>query len=169
MDGKKKRRKGYTLIECLAYISISSIILLMIMNLSIEGYKYSIYRVEKLKREDEIDNAILNMRKIFNEKDNTKYRVVDGYIRILKEKEGFEEVKNEENNGSSTVFTNGKEIKLNGKDLRVYYYYFDSKENGDLKTSNLILKDVSKCKFFKKDNIMYMNLEIDSREYLICI
>lgn len=141
----------------------------MIMNLSIEGYKYSIYRVEKLKREDEIDNAILNMRKIFNEKDNTKYRVVDGYIRILKEKEGFEEVKNEENNGSSTVFTNGKEIKLNGKDLRVYYYYFDSKENGDLKTSNLILKDVSKCKFFKKDNIMYMNLEIDSREYLICI
>ena len=58
MDGKKKRRKGYTLIECLAYISISSIILLMIMNLSIEGYKYSIYRVEKLKREDEIDNAI---------------------------------------------------------------------------------------------------------------
>ncbi|AIY84822.1 Uncharacterised protein [Clostridium baratii] len=169
MDGKKKRRKGYTLIECLAYILISSIILLMIMNLSIEGYKYSIYRVEKLKREDEIDNAILNMRKIFNEKDNTKYRVVDGYIRILKEKEGFEEVKNEENNGSSTVFTNGKEIKLNGKDLRVYYYYFDSKENGDLKTSNLILKDVSKCKFFKKDNIMYMNLEIDSREYLICI
>lgn len=141
----------------------------MIMNLSIEGYKYSIYRVEKLKREDEIDNAILNMRKIFNEKDNTKYRVVDGYIRILKEKEGFEEVKNEENNGSSTVFTNGKEIKLNGKDLRVYYYYFDSKENGDLKTSNLILKDVSKCKFFKKDNIMYMNLEIVSREYLICI
>ena len=100
MDGKKKRRKGYTLIECLAYISISSIILLMIMNLSIEGYKYSIYRVEKLKREDEIDNAILNMRKIFNEKDNTKYRVVDGYIRILKEKEGFEEVKNEENKGS---------------------------------------------------------------------
>lgn len=169
MDGKKKRRKGYTLIECLAYILISSIILLMIMNLSIEGYKYSIYRVEKLKREDEIDNAILNMRKIFNEKDNTKYRVVDGYIRILKEKEGFEEVKNEENNGSSTVFTNGKEIKLNGKDLRVYYYYFDSKENGDLKTSNLILKDVSKCRFFKKDNIIYMDLEIDSREYLICI
>lgn len=169
MDGKKKRRKGYTLIECLAYILISSIILLMIMNLSIEGYKYSIYRVEKLKREDEIDNAILNMRKIFNEKDNTKYRVVDGYIRILKEKDGFEEVKNEENNGSSTVFTNGKEIKLNGKDLKVYYYYFDSKENGDLKTSNLILKDVSKCKFFKKDNIIYMNLEIDSREYLICI
>ena len=36
----------------------------MIMNLSIEGYKYSIDRAERLKREDEIDNAILNMRKI---------------------------------------------------------------------------------------------------------
>lgn len=141
----------------------------MIMNLSIEGYKYSIYRVERLKREDEIDNAILNMRKIFNEKDNTKYKVVDDYIRILKEKDGFEEVKNEEDNKSSTIFTNGKEIKLKNNELRVYYYYFDSKENGDLKTSNLILKDVSKCKFFKKDNIIYVNLEIDSREYLICI
>ena len=70
MDGKKKRREGYTLIECLAYILISSIILLIIMNLSIEGYKYSIDRAERLKREDEIDNAILNMRKIFNEKEN---------------------------------------------------------------------------------------------------
>ena len=169
MDGKKKRREGYTLIECLAYILISSIILLIIMNLSIEGYKYSIYRIERLKREDEIDNAILNMRKIFNEKDNTKYKVVDDYIRILKEKDGFEEVKNEEDNKPSTIFTNGKEIKLKNNELRVYYYYFDSKENGDLKTSNLILKGVSKCKFFKKDNIMYMNLEIDSREYLICI
>ncbi|WP_278691003.1 hypothetical protein [Clostridium baratii] len=141
----------------------------MIMNLSIEGYKYSIDRAERLKREDEIDNAILNMRKIFNEKDNTNYKVIDDYIRILKEKDGFEEVKNEENNKSSTIFTNGKEIKLNNKELRVYYYYFDVKENGDLKTSNLILKDVSKCKFFKKDNIIYMNLEIDSREYFICI
>ena len=167
MDGKKKRRKGYTLIECLAYILISSIILLMIMNLSIEGYKYSIDRAERLKREDEIDNAILNMRKIFNEKDNTNYKIVDGYIRILKD--GFEEVKNEEGNKDSTIFTNGKEIKLNGKELRVYYYYFDAKEKGDLKTSNLILKGVSKCKFFKKDNIIYMNLEIDSKEYFICI
>lgn len=141
----------------------------MIMNLSIEGYKYSIDRAERLKREDEIDNAILNMRKIFNEKDNTNYKIVDGYIRILKEKDGFEEVKNEEGNKDSTIFTNGKEIKLNGKELRVYYYYFDAKEKGDLKTSNLILKGVSKCKFFKKDNIIYMNLEIDSKEYFICI
>lgn len=139
------------------------------MNLSIEGYKYSIDRAERLKREDEIDNAILNMRKIFNEKDNTNYKIVDGYIRILKEKDGFEEVKNEEGNKDSTIFTNGKEIKLNGKELRVYYYYFDAKEKGDLKTSNLILKGVSKCKFFKKDNIIYMNLEIDSKEYFICI
>lgn len=141
----------------------------MIMNLSIEGYKYSIDRAERLKREDEIDNAILNMRKIFNEKDNTNYKIVDGYIRILKEKDGFEEVKNEEGNKDSTIFTNGKEIKLNGKELRVYYYYFDAKEKGDLKTFNLILKGVSKCKFFKKDNIIYMNLEIDSKEYFICI
>lgn len=141
----------------------------MIMNLSIEGYKYSVYRVERLKREDEIDNAILNMRKIFNEKDNINYKIVDGYIRILKEKDGFEEVKNEEGSKDSTIFTNGKEIKLKNKELRVYYYYFDSNENGNLKTSNLILKDVSKCKFFKKDNIIYMNLEIDSKEYIICI
>lgn len=169
MDGKKKRREGYTLIECLAYILISSIILLMIMNLSIEGYKYSIYRAERLKREDEIDNAILNMRKIFNEKENTNYKIIDDYIRILKEKDGYEEVKNEEGSKDSTIFTNGKEIKLNNKELRVYYYYFDSNGNGILKTSNLILKDVSKCKFFKKGNIIYMDLEIDSKEYLICI
>lgn len=141
----------------------------MIMNLSIEGYKYSVHRTERLKREDEIDNAILNMRKIFNEKDNTNYKIVDGYIRILKEKDGFEEVKNEEGNKDSTIFTNGKEIKLNNKELKVYYYYFDAKENGNLKTSNLILKDVSKCKFYKKENTIYMNLEIDSKEYFICI
>lgn len=141
----------------------------MIMNLSIEGYKYSMHRTERLKREDEIDNAILNMRKIFNEKDNTNYKIVDGYIRILKEKDGFEEVKNEEGNKDSTIFTNGKEIKLNNKELKVYYYYFDAKENGNLKTSNLILKDVSKCKFYKKENTIYMNLEIDSKEYFICI
>ena len=139
------------------------------MNLSIEGYKYSMHRTERLKREDEIDNAILNMRKIFNEKDNTNYKIVDGYIRILKEKDGFEEVKNEEGNKDSTIFTNGKEIKLNNKELKVYYYYFDAKENGNLKTSNLILKDVSKCKFYKKENTIYMNLEIDSKEYFICI
>lgn len=169
MDGKKKRREGYTLIECLAYILISSIILLMIMDLSIEGYRYSIYRAEGLKREDEIDNAILNMRKIFNEKENTDYKIVGDYIRILKEKDGFEEVKNEESDKDSIIFTNGKEIKLNNKELRVYYYYFDSNENGNLKTSNLILQDVSKCKFLKKENTIYMNLKIDGKEYLICI
>lgn len=139
------------------------------MNLSIEGYKYSMYRAERLKREDEIDNAILNMRKIFNEKENTDYKIVGDYIRILKEKDGFEEVKNEKVSKDTTIFTNGKEIKLNNKELRVYYYYFDSNKNGILKTSNLILKDVSKCKFFKKENTIYMNLEIDSKEYLICI
>lgn len=139
------------------------------MNLSIEGYRYSMYRAERLKREDEIDNAILNMRKIFNEKENTDYKIVGDYIRILKEKDGFEEVKNEKVSKDTTIFTNGKEIKLNNKELRVYYCYFDSNKNGILKTSNLILQDVSKCKFFKKENTIYMNLEIDSKEYLICI
>ncbi|MEG1004128.1 hypothetical protein [Clostridium sp.] len=167
MDGKEKRVKGYTVIECIAYIAISSIVLLLIMNVTIDGYKYSLYRAEQLKREDEIDNAILNIRKIFNERDNTNYIIENNYIKILKEKEGFENVNND--SAGESVFINGKEIKIGNKNIRVYYYYYDSAGNKQLKTSNLILEDVSKCSFFKKENLIYMDLKVDEKEYLICM
>ena len=44
-----------------------------------------------------------------------------------------------------------------------------TKETKDILMSDYPLFEENTRKFFKKDNIMYMNLEIDSREYLICI
>ena len=85
MDGRKRVKRGYTLIECIAYIFISSLFTMIIVNTTLDAYKYSILRTELVNREDAIDNAILNIKKILNESDNISYIVKNNKIEIIKE------------------------------------------------------------------------------------
>lgn len=165
MDGRKKFKRGYTIIECIAYIFISSILSIIIMNTTIEIYKYAVIRTEMINREDEIDNAILNIRKIFNEIDNTRYIVNNNKVEIIKEEQGKEEV---DNQTSIDVNVNSKEFEIISGNLRVKYYSFTNGKK-EFKTSNLILDDVESFKIYKKESLLYMEMIVDKRGYLVCL
>ncbi|MBM7835854.1 type II secretion system protein [Clostridium sardiniense] len=164
MDGRKRFKKGYTIIECIAYIFISSVLVTLIMNTTLEIYKYTSRRTEMINREDEIDNAILNIRKIFNEVGNTKYIVNNNKIEIIKEEQGKEQV----DNNSSYINVNSKEFEVISRNLRVKYYSFNN-GNKEYKTSNLILENVKSFNVYKKENLIYMEIVVDDRSYLVCL
>ncbi|MBY0754845.1 hypothetical protein K5V21_05185 [Clostridium sardiniense] len=164
MDGRKRFKKGYTIIECIAYIFISSVLVTLIMNTTLEIYKYTSRRTEMINREDEIDNAILNIRKIFNEVGNTKYIVNNNKIEIIKEEQGKEQV----DNNSSDINVNSKEFEVISRNLRVKYYSFNN-GNKEYKTSNLILENVKSFNVYKKENLIYVEIVVDDRSYLVCL
>lgn len=164
MDGRKRFKKGYTIIECIAYVFISSVLVILIMNMTLEIYKYTSRRTEMINREDEIDNAILNIRKIFNEVGNTKYIVNNNKIEIIKEEQGKEQV----DNNSSDINVKSKEFEVISRNLRVKYYSFNN-GNKEYKTSNLILENVKSFNVYKKENLIYMEIVIDDRSYLVCL
>ena len=157
MDGRKRVKRGYTLIECIAYIFISSLLTMIIVNTTIEGYKYSILRTELVNREDAIDNAILNIKKILNESDNISYIVKNNKIEIIKEFKG-----------NNNLERDLKKLEVVDGNLRVKYYVIDDKYT-EFKMSNLILNDVEEFNVYVKKNLLYAELKVDEREYLICL
>lgn len=165
MDGRRKYKRGYTIIECIAYIFISTILTIIIMNTTIEIYKYAAIRTKMINREDEIDNAILNIRKIFKEVDNTKYIVNNNKVEIIKEEQGKEAVNNQ---NSTDVNVKSKEFEIISGNLRVKYYSFNNGKK-EFKTSNLILENVESFKIYVKESLLYMEMIVDKREYFICL
>lgn len=172
MDGrkiKKLRKGGFTLIECIAYIFISTIILTIITTITIDGYKHFIRRGEFINREDEIDNAILSIRKIFNDVNNTDYIIKNNKIEIIKEEQGIEEVNNK-NNINKDLNVKSKEFEVISGNLYVKYYSYNEYENKRKhETSNIILENVENFNAFKKRNLIYVDLIVDGREFLICL
>ncbi len=172
MDGrkiKKLRKGGFTLIECIAYIFISTIILTIITTITIDGYKHFIRRGEFINREDEIDNAILSIRKIFNDVNNTDYIIKNNKIEIIKEEQGIEEVNNK-NNINKDLNVKSKEFEVISGNLYVKYYSYNEYENKrNHETSNIILENVENFNAFKKKNLIYVELIVDGREFLICL
>lgn len=173
MDGrkiKKLRKGGFTLIECIAYIFISTIILSIITTITIDGYKHFIRRGEFINREDEIDNAILSIRKIFNDVNNTDYIIKNNKIEIIKEEQGIEEVNNKNNAINKDLNVKSKEFEVISGNLYVKYYSYNEYENKRKhETSNIILENVENFNAFKKKNLIYVDLIVDGREFLICL
>lgn len=163
------KKKGFTLIECLAYIFISSIIIVCLIKLTLNAYKYSNERNTLIKKENEIDRAILNIKKIFSEIDNTDYKISknNDEIEISKEEQTSEEI-NDKNAIDKNLLVKYKKIYLVSKTLMIRYY----KEVAGKKetvTTNIILDDVTKFNVYKKDKLIYVELGIDDKEYLICM
>ena len=151
MDGrkiKKLRKGGFTLIECIAYIFISTIILTIITTITIDGYKHFIRRGEFINREDIIKN---------------------NKIEIIKEEQGIEEVNNK-NNINKDLNVKSKEFEVISGNLYVKYYSYNEYENKRKhETSNIILENVENFNAFKKKNLIYVDLIVDGREFLICL
>lgn len=162
------KKKGFTLIECLAYVFISSTIVICLITLTLDVYSYSSERNNFIKREDEIDRAILNIKKIFSEVDNTNYKIGRDEIEISKEEETLEEINNSDNIYDKKLVVKYKKIYLVSKTLQVRYYKEVSGSKVNVAT-NLILNDVNKLNFYKKGKLIYMELGIDDKEYLICM
>ncbi|WP_024615022.1 prepilin-type N-terminal cleavage/methylation domain-containing protein [Clostridium sp. Ade.TY] len=162
------KKRGFTLIECLAYVFISSIIVICLITLTLDVSSYSSERNNSIKREDEIDRAILNIKKIFSEVDNTNYKIGRDEIEISKEEETLEEINNSDNIYDKKLVVKYKKIYLVSKTLQVRYYKEVSGSKVSVAT-NLILNDVNKLNFHKKGKLIYMELGIDDKEYLICM
>lgn len=163
------KKQGFTLIECLSYIFISSIIILCLIKLTLNTYKYSSERNTLIKKENEIDRAILNIKKIFSEVDNTNYKISKNSdeIEISKEEQKLEEI-NDKNTIDKNLLVKYKKIYLVSKTLMIRYY----KEVAGKKetvTTNIILDNVTKFIVYKKDKLIYVELGIDDKEYLICM
>ncbi|MDQ0149276.1 hypothetical protein ACFO6R_06660 [Eubacterium multiforme] len=170
MDGTKRKKDGFTLIECIAYIFISTIILCLITTITIDGYKHFIRRGEFINREDEIDNAILTIRKIFSDVNNTDYIIKDNKVEIIKEEEGIEEVNNKNNVINKNLNVKSKEFEVISGNLYVKYYSYNQFQNKKkYETSNIILKNVEEFNVLKKENLIYANFIVDGREFLVCL
>ena len=63
-----------------------------------------------------------------------------------------------------------KEFEVISGNLYVKYYSYNEYENKrNHETSNIILENVENFNAFKKKNLIYVELIVDGREFLICL
>lgn len=155
------RAKGYTLIEIIAAIAISTIVLTMGCTLIITSYKTYINMVNKSIRQDEIDNALLSIDRMvtgdmmkdinFNVTSN---EIIINYFRDI-----------------NLNLINTKIIKRNSEKLSIETHNLSqAPPQSTLLARNTILDKVSNFEIIKKGNLYYYKLTLNTGEVIIqCI
>ena len=153
------KNKGYTLIEVVSVIAISIIVMSIGFTLLISTYKYYSNSIEDAVREDEVDNALINIDRLITRDMITEINVrdIDKEIEVVYSKIY----------GSDTLL-NTKVIKYENGKLVVKTY--DGLRRSFLLATNTILKDVREFNIIKKENIYYYKIILKTGDEIIqCI
>lgn len=149
-----KKRSGMTLVECSAYISIIS--LLMIIEISLIISMYSNFH-NTLKASEDINgisNGIISLNKIVREDVDSRIVYENKKVKVKKKVDGEVE--------------NVKEIYLNNGSLIVEYLTIRS--NGIIKEGkNVLMVNIDSFNVTKKNNILYLKIESGGEKYIQCI
>ncbi|MGL5352238.1 MAG: PulJ/GspJ family protein [Clostridium sp.] len=156
---KNKVKKGYTLIEVIAAIAISTIVLTMGFTLIISTYKAYVDIINKSIRQDEIDNALLSIDRMV-----TGNMIIDINFNIVKKEIVINYLIDKDKN-----LINTKIIKRNNEKLSIETHNL-LQPAPTLKATNNILDKVSNFEIIKKGNIYYYKIILKSGDVIIqCI
>lgn len=153
-----KRVKGYTLIETVAVIAISTIVMAIGFTLIISTYKSYANMIEESMRTDEIDNALLTIDRLL-----TGNMITEINPNIEKKEIEVNYLRDHEKTLVKT-----KLIRYQGEKLVVETH--NKGQPNSLLVRNTILKDVKAFTIIKKEKLYYYKITIKTGEEIIqCI
>lgn len=158
MMKKYNRKRGYTLIELVAVMAISAIVISIGLTLTINAYKVYFKTINESIREDEIDNALLSIDRLL-----TTYRIEEIKADVAKKEI---EIKD--------IIAHG-ETPFNRKIIRCYDSKLVLETHDKISGSSLtnrmpILRDIRDFEIIQKKNLYYYKITLKTGEEIInCI
>lgn len=143
---KNKRNKGYTLVEVVICICISSIVLSVGMSIIIKNLNIFKDSINVNIRNDNLDDAMITIDRILKENMIKEINIQEGNLENGK----IEVVSLEKFNTEKTI---KKTIMLDNIERKIVL--ITSKNNINLST-NIVLRNVSEFNIIKKENISYI-------------
>lgn len=157
-----KKKRGYTLVELLAVMAISTIIMSISFNILVSGFRNLNEYYSFIKITCEIDDSLLNIERLLEEVKINKVEITTGVSSklIINSDEG----KGDTIKKNTIIFYDNKKIKVR----RDKYYVY----SGKLQSSgtNTVLNNVESFEIYKKDKLYYMYLKHESgEERIVCL
>ncbi|MGN0143925.1 MAG: hypothetical protein ACI398_03010 [Clostridium sp.] len=145
---KYKKNHGFTILESIIYIFLSTIILAEGISLFVSEYDTYLKIKNDSIRANEYDNFYINLNNIISEGTLEDVIVGNDYIELNKGKI-------EDNLKKTIRVYEGKLVVVYSKD-------------GNILTYNNMLYNVEKIEVVKKENLIYMNIYDENGEEFIC-
>ena len=153
-------KKGFTLIECIIYMFIGTIIvsisLKILINTSI-SYKKLVNNLEDMNT---VENTFINLERLF--KDETIKKIIvsgDDKVEIYKRNE-------ERYNIDQIPYEKAEIIKLKNNLVINYYEFFTEYK---LQAKNVLIENIDDFKILRKGKLRYLIITKGGREYARCI
>lgn len=139
-----RKKKGYTLIEFIAYLAVCTILIYIITGMVIELVTFRNNYVKNTIQEDFAVNGIIAIDNIISRAQVKEVKVENNTIRV-----------------SYGTGMDRVEIKTyNETDLAMYYY-----KGNSLSTVNKVIKGVDKVNMYSKNKLIYMEFYINEKRY----
>lgn len=153
-----RNKQGYSLVEVVIVMALASIITAMVVKGSLASVKEYTASVERCMNEDGIDNAMLNIDRLVN----------TALINKISCDEEQDKIEIQYINDINSEYFNKKTILKVGNRLKVV-----TENNIDgikTKGENILLDNVGAFEVYKKDQLIYFKIEMESGEERIrCI
>ncbi|MDO5516896.1 MAG: hypothetical protein Q4F66_05030 [Clostridium sp.] len=150
---KIRNKKGYTIIESLIYIFMTTLILNEGLYLTVLMYKSYIYNAEVTKEYNDIQNFYVGFQEIASEKNISEIKCTDNKIIFLKYVNGEEKKKS-------------IEYKSEGQGVVVRSY----DPYGRFLNQDKMLGNINNMDFIKKGKLVYMIIyDKDGKEFISCV
>lgn len=155
---KFNKSRGYTLIEIVAGIAISTIAMMIGITLIFNSYKNYIEIRKEIVRADQIDNAILNIDRLLN-----------GYmIKEIRPNSEGNKIEIDYLMEDGKISVKGKVINRNGANLMVETHNRENTKS--LLNSMSILRDIKDFNVIKKGKLYYYKIKLKTgKEIINCI
>lgn len=155
---KVNKKRGYTLIELVAVMAISTIAIAIGLTLTITAYRNYLNIVNKSIRDNEVNNGLLTIERLL-----TGYMIAE--VRVNDENNTIE-IDYLGSHGETKI--NTKKIKANTKQIFVETYKYINPTEPANKMP--ILMGISNFEIIKKKNLYYYKITLETGEEIIqCI
>ncbi|MBE6052019.1 MAG: hypothetical protein E7214_15580 [Clostridium sp.] len=154
-----KKKRGFTLIECIIYIFIGTIITSISLKILVDTSIVYKKIVENSEDINNVESAFVNIERLFRNETIERINSTEDTIEIL------EISKNKDKTGK--VHYEKEELLKEGKNLIVKYY--DLINTPDYKMKNVLLENISDFKVYKKGKLKYLVIIKDNKEYIKCL
>lgn len=150
----KNNKKGFTLIEMIIYLAVSLLIILILSDIFIISYKSFNKNIKKDRYINSIENGIIAIKDMS----------MDSRV-IFKEK----------NNNSLVLYQKFKDFycvqSIYKKNNQLIVEYSERYDNGnyEIKAEETIIKNIDNFYVYKKENLLYIKIIKEGKEYIICI
>lgn len=147
-----RNKQGYSLVEVVIVMALASIITAMVVKGSLASVKEYTASVERCMNEDGIDNAMLNIDSLVN----------TALINKISCDEEQDKIEIQYINDINSEYFNKKTILKVGNRLKVV-----TENNIDgikTKGENILLDNVGAFEVYKKDQLIYFKIEMESGE-----